>query len=57
MHILIYFLIGLVISIVLIKIIFPQPKIVKIHPTFDNYKDIVYVDENGKLYKYDLIKI
>jgi hypothetical protein len=40
-----------------IKIIFPKPKTIKILPTHDNYKDITYIDESGKLYKYDLIKM
>jgi len=53
----VYFLIGFFISIFVIKLIFPKPKTIKISPTYDNYNDIVYVDEGGKLYKYDLVKI
>lgn len=51
------FIIGLIISIIVIKFIFPKPKTIKILPTYDNYNDITYVDESGKLYKYDLIKM
>lgn len=51
----VYFLIGLILSIIIIKIIIPKPIIVKIFPTLANYDDIEYVDEEGKIYKYELI--
>ena len=41
----------------IIKMLLPAPKVVKLHPTLDNYKDVVYVDEVGKIYKYDLITL
>ena len=53
----IYFLFGILCMMAIIKMLLPAPKVVKLHPTLDNYKDVVYVDEVGKIYKYDLITL
>lgn len=53
----IYFLIGFVLIITFIKIILPNPMMIMLRPTIENYKDVTYVDDNGKLYKYELTKI
>lgn len=57
MHQIIYFIIGLLIAIVLIKIIFPTPTVIQVTPTLDNYDDITYIDDEGKLYKYEMSQI
>ena len=44
-----YFLIGIIISIVMIKIFVPKPITVKLHPNLKNYNDVTYIDEEGKL--------
>lgn len=51
----IYFAFGLSFIIIIIKVLFKNPVTIKVYPTLSNYKDIIYVDESGKLYKYDLI--
>lgn len=51
----IYFLSGIIISIIIIKILLPKPKEIKMLPTIQNCDDITYVDEEGKYYKYDLM--
>jgi hypothetical protein len=53
----IYFLIGMVIMFIIIKVIFPKPVTIKLHPNLKNYDDITYIDEEGKLYKYELYTI
>lgn len=53
----IYLVSGIIISIILIKLLLPIPKQIKIYPDLDNYKYITYVDEKGTLYKYELTKV
>lgn len=57
MHVLFYFVLGIFLSFIFVKIIIPKQKIIRVIPTIDNYKDIVYVDENGVLYQYDMIEL
>lgn len=57
MNTMIYFVIGTLFSMTTVKILFRNPKIVKVYPTLENYNDIEYIDESGKIYKYDLIKL
>jgi hypothetical protein len=51
------FVSGVIICIIAIKILLPNPKHIKIYPNVNNYKNITYVDENGILYKYELTKV
>lgn len=51
------FISGIIISILVIKLLLPTPKQVKLYPNINNYKYITYVDEKGVLYKYELTKI
>lgn len=54
---LLYFLFGMFIIYTLIRYAFPKPLTIKIKPTIDNYNDITYVDETGKIYKYELVEM
>lgn len=53
----IWLILGIITMIIFIKIILPSPKVEKIYPTLENYNNITYIDENGLLYKYDLVKV
>jgi hypothetical protein len=57
MHELFYFVLGFLLSILFVKILIPKQKVIRVVPTLDNYKDIVYVDENGVLYQYEAIEL
>lgn len=50
----IYFIIGMIMVILIIKIVVPKPLIMKLNPNLSNYRDITYIDEHGKLYRYEL---
>lgn len=50
----VYFLIGFIMTISLIKLLFPKPLIVRIVPTIENYENVLYIDEDKKIYKYDI---
>ena len=50
-------LIGVILSVLLIKIIIPKPKRIRILPTLQNYKKTTFIDEDGKYYHYDLKSI
>lgn len=52
-----YFLLGFIITFVLIKMFSPKPKTILITPTLQNYKSTIYIDDNGKEYRYDLISV
>ena len=53
----VYFLIGILLAFVIIKIILPNPITFKLNPTLKNYNDVTYIDEEGKLYKYELYTV
>ena len=52
-----FFLFGLVLVMILIKVIIPIPIKKYLLPNINNYKDIVYIDDEGKLYQYELVKL
>jgi hypothetical protein len=43
--------------IIILKLFIPQPIIKSVYPTLENYKDITYIDDLGKSYKYDLFQL
>lgn len=53
----IYFLFGFIFMIIMIKIIIPEPFTFRVLPNLKNYDDITYIDEEGKLYKYELLSL
>lgn len=53
----IYFLFGFIFMVIMIKIILPEPITFKLLPNLKNYNDITYIDEEGKLYQYELLTL
>lgn len=53
----IYLVFGMAFIMLIIKIIIPKPIMIKLLPNLSNYNDITYIDEEGKIYKYDLYAI
>lgn len=51
------FISGIICMIIILKMLIPQPIIKNVYPTLSNYKDITYVDDLGRTYKYELIKV
>lgn len=52
-----YFLVGMICMLFFIKLILPHPKKQYLIPNIKNYNDITYIDEEGKIYKYELIEV
>jgi len=48
---------GIIISYLFVIFILPKQKLIRVIPDLDNYKDTIYVDENGVLYQYDVIEL
>lgn len=57
MHDIVYIIIGILLSIIIIKLLIPIPKEILIIPTHNNYDDLKYVDDEGKIYKYDMVSV
>ncbi len=57
MDMFLYFIIGALIMAVIVKLIINEPINQKVAPTLDNYKNTIFIDEEGKLYKYELEEI
>lgn len=51
------FISGIICMIIILKLFIPQPIIKSVYPTLENYKDITYIDDLGKSYKYDLFQL
>ena len=47
------FLISLTIGLVISYFIIKRPKVIEVYPNLENYKDIVYLDDNNVKYKYE----
>jgi hypothetical protein len=56
MHDILYFLIGILLSVLIIKYMIPSQKVIRVLPSPENYKDNTYIDEDGVLYKYDIVE-
>lgn len=56
MYEIMYFIIGLVISICMIKLVLHKPIKIKVAPNLDNLNDVTYIDEKGTTYKYTLVE-
>jgi hypothetical protein len=56
MYPIIFFIIGLITSMIIIRILFPKKKQLHVLPSPTNYKDITYLDDDGVLYQYDIVE-
>lgn len=52
-----YFLLGIIFMMIFIKMIMPVPRKELLLPNLMNYKDITYIDDEGKLYQYELMTL
>jgi hypothetical protein len=52
-----YFLLGLIFMMIFLKMIIPFPIKEYLLPNINNYKDIVYIDDEGKIYQYELSEL
>lgn len=50
-----YFLLGIIFMMILIKMMLPVPIKKLLLPNLENYKDTVYIDDEGKIYQYELV--
>lgn len=51
---LLFFILGIILSIIFVKLIFPKQKTIRVLPSPTNCSDIIYVDEDGVLYQYEI---
>lgn len=56
MHDILYFFVGILLSILIIKYVIPKQKVIRVLPSPENYNDTTYIDEDGVLYKYDIVE-
>lgn len=47
-----YIFVGFCVGLLIVNMISSPPKLIMKYPTLENIKDTVYVDDDGKCYKY-----